>query len=145
MTSPKELLDLKISLLQTKHDMELKLLKDQFYITYESLKPINFIKNTLNDVTSSPDVKGDLIKNAIGIGSGYLSKKILVAGSNNPLLQFVGSLLQMAVSNVVTKHSDSIIETGEMMLMHIFKPSVEKKKEFDFNDHYPVLPGVNGK
>lgn len=33
--------------LQNKQAQELKSLKEQFHLTYESLKPINLIKNTI--------------------------------------------------------------------------------------------------
>ena len=65
-----------IDLLQSKQAGELALLKEQFYCTYESLKPINLIKNTIHELTESPDIKTNLLNSAIGLTTGFLSKKI---------------------------------------------------------------------
>jgi hypothetical protein len=52
-----------ILLLEIKQANEGALLKEQLMETYESLKPINLIKKSLSDLTSSPDFKGDLLRN----------------------------------------------------------------------------------
>jgi hypothetical protein len=108
-----------ISLLQIKQALELKLLKEQFYVTYESLKPINLVKNTLSEVTSSSSVKNNIINNIIGLTTGYLTKKVLVGSSHNPIKRMLGMLLQFAIANVVSRHSGKIKTTGEIILNHI--------------------------
>ncbi len=64
-----------ITALEEKRVFELDLLKNQFHTSYESLKPINIIKNTLEEFSSSTEIKSDMINNAISIGSGLLAKK----------------------------------------------------------------------
>jgi hypothetical protein len=108
-----------ISLLQIKQALELKLLKEQFYVTYESLKPINLVKSTLSEVTSSSSVKNNIINNIIGLTTGYLTKKVLVGSSHNPIKRMLGMLLQFAIANVVSRHSGKIKTTGEIILNHI--------------------------
>ena len=51
-----EALNQAIIRLNHKRVYELQLLKEQFQIAYESLKPINIIKNTFQEVASSPTV-----------------------------------------------------------------------------------------
>jgi hypothetical protein len=92
-------------LLKNKQADELDVLKDQFRITYESLKPINVIKSSLHEIATSPDIKNNLLNNAIGLGMGYLAKKLLVGASHYPIKKILGTLLQFAVTNVVAKYS----------------------------------------
>ena len=44
-----------IRLLKQKQDMELQILRDQLQATYESIKPINLLKNALHEVIVSSD------------------------------------------------------------------------------------------
>lgn len=106
-----------IILLEAKQSLELQALKDQFHVTYESLKPFNILRSAFKEVTTSPDIKDNLLNNAIGMTTGYLSKKVLVGSTHNPLKNIVGTLLQFAIGNVVAKHSSGLIATGGSMLL----------------------------
>lgn len=94
-------LDDRIALLESKKSNEFYLLKEQWQTTYESLKPVNLIKSTFRDVASSPEIKSHLVGNLIGLGTGYLSKKIMFGGTHNPIKKIIGTILQFAVSNFV--------------------------------------------
>ena len=96
-----------IALLEYKQDRELMILKEQFQLTYESLKPLNLIKNAFSEMTNSPDIKGNILNNVIGLSTGYLSKRILLGSTHNPIKRILGSVLQFVVANVVTKKTDS--------------------------------------
>lgn len=109
-----------IVLQEQKYDMDLELLKDQFHVAYESLKPINLIKNLFHEVTASPEIKNDMVSNVIGLGTGFLSKKLLINGSHNPAKRVFGTLIQFAVANLVSKHSDNIKTIGGNLLKHFF-------------------------
>lgn len=110
-----------IALTQYKQAQELKLLKEQFYFTLESLKPVNLIKSAFHKVTSSPDIKGNLVNDAIGLTTGYLSKKVLVGTTRNPIKKLFGVLLQFAIAQVVAKHSDTIKSVGITLLQKVLK------------------------
>ncbi len=122
-----------ISLLQDKQAHQLKILREQFNITYESLKPINLIKSTFREVASSPEIKNNMVSNAIGLTTGYLSKKVLFGASRNPVKRLIGTFLQFAIANVVSKHSDTIKSTGESFVKRIFKNKNEAKQQFSNN------------
>lgn len=121
----------KIALLEAKQSMELKELKNQFHVTYESLKPFNLIKSAFNEVTTSPDIKNNLLNNAIGMTTGYLSKKVLVGSTHNPLKNVFGTLLQFAIGNVVAKHSGGLVATGGSMLLKFLKDRKAKKRQLE--------------
>jgi hypothetical protein len=115
-----------ILLLEIKQANEVVQLKEQLLVTYESLKPINLIKKIFTDITSSPDLKKDLLGTTISLAAGYLSKKVAVGSTHNPIKQILGTLLQLGVTNIVSKNSDGIKTIGMKILSSFFH-----KKESD--------------
>jgi hypothetical protein len=100
---------------------DLEQLKDQFYVAYESIKPINLVKNLFHEVTASPEIKSDLVSNAIGLGTGFITKTLLLGISHNPIKKVIGTVFEFAVANLVSKHSDNIKLIGGNLLKHFFK------------------------
>jgi hypothetical protein len=89
--------------LEQKQVHEWLLLKAQSLTTYEGLKPLNVLKNTLREASISIDVKDSLLVRTMGLTAGYLSR-VLVAGSLlNPVKGVFGMLLQAGISAVVSK------------------------------------------
>jgi hypothetical protein len=107
-----------IQLLESEQAVKKQLLKEQFYITYESLKPLSLLKSAINDLSSSPYLIDNLSGTAIGLVSGYLSKKIFVGASGNLIRKLLGSILQFGVANVVAKHSETIKSIGQAIFHH---------------------------
>jgi hypothetical protein len=97
-----------IALLENRQKQELKILKEQFEITYESLKPINIIKKTFTEMTTSSDLKGNIINNVIGMTTGYFTKKLLLGSSHSPIRRILGTVLQFVITNITTKHTESL-------------------------------------
>lgn len=110
-----------IFLLENKRADELILLKEQLHLVHETLKPINIIKRTFHEVTTSPEIKNNFINNTIGLVTGYLTKKVIFGGSHNPLKKLFGAFLQFAVTNIISKHSDGIKSVGENILNQFFE------------------------
>jgi len=101
-----------ISVLELRQTEEGKLLKQQFTITFESIKPLNVLRKIISDISEPTDLKENMIQTAAGLFTGYISRKLLVRSSKNPLLRLAGVYLQYAVTNFVAKHSDSIKTVG---------------------------------
>lgn len=108
---------------ELKYTNDLEQLKDQFYVAYESMKPINLVKNLFHEVTASPEIKRDLVSNAIGLGTGFLTKTLLLGTLHNPVKKVFGTVFEFAVANLVSKHSDGIKLIGGNLLKHFFKKS----------------------
>ncbi|MCE3278500.1 MAG: hypothetical protein K0S44_691 [Bacteroidetes bacterium] len=100
-----------IAILKVKQTEQGVILKEQFRTTYENLKPLNFLKKTFSQLTSDPDIRGGITSNLIGMAAGYLSKKLMIGSTYNPIKQLLGSVLQMGVTGIVTKNTDGIINT----------------------------------
>ena len=57
-------LEQKITLLKNKQEYDLEILKTHFHYSYESLKPVNIIKNIVQDIVSSSEIKTGFFKGA---------------------------------------------------------------------------------
>jgi hypothetical protein len=110
-----------IELLEIEQSADGVLLKEQLKNTYESLKPINLIKSTIKELTSVKDLKSDLIKTTLSMAAGYLSKKVIVGATDNPLKNTMGTLLQIGVTSLVSKNADTISAAILPTLKSIFK------------------------
>ena len=94
-----------ILLMKMKQSEEFLQLKDQYLYTFESLKPLNLIKNAFGQLATSSEFKGNILSNVIGISAGYLTKKVLLSSTHSPIKRILGTLLQFVITNMVTKHS----------------------------------------
>ena len=81
----------------------------------ESFSPSNMIKSALRDVAHSPDMRSTVINAAIGIGAGFLGKKIYVGNSRNVFKKITGSAVQFLIANFVRKKIPVI---QEINLLH---------------------------
>jgi hypothetical protein len=97
-----------IRLLEIRQAEEGKILKEQFKITYESLKPVNLIKSSLKDLAHSTEIKNNLFETVVSILTGYFTKKIMVSSKSNPFMKIFGALLQFGVTTAISKNADHI-------------------------------------
>jgi hypothetical protein len=119
--------------LQTQRSHELILLRNQFHLTYESLKPINLIKHTFTEVSSSPEIKEGMLNNVIGLTTGYVTKAILIGSSANPIKKILGTLLQFTVATLVAQNSDSIKSIGKVVLDKLFRKPLDNDLKLSNN------------
>lgn len=109
-----------IQILEAEQAIKGQLLKDQFYLTYESLKPVNLLMHTLKEISSSPYLIDNISGTAMGLAGGFLSKKIFVGTSGNLIRKLIGSILQFGVTNIVAQNSEIIKSVGHAILQHFF-------------------------
>lgn len=109
----KEELTEAIRLLKNKQTAELQILRDQFQLAYESIRPINLIKNTLHQVASSSEIRSNLLNNAVGLATGFVAKKLLLGATHNPVKKILGTIFQFAVANLVAKKSEQLHAKNE--------------------------------
>jgi len=97
-----------IRLLEIQQAEEGQILKDQFKITYESLKLVNLVKSSLKELTESVEIKNNLFESIVSIVSGYLSKKLMIKSDGNIFKRILGLVVQFGVTNLVAKNADTI-------------------------------------
>ncbi len=66
-----------IQFLEAEQAVKLKLMREQFHLAYESLKPVNLIENAFKEISASPYLVNNLLSTAVGLLTGYLSKKAI--------------------------------------------------------------------
>ena len=123
ITSAAELKDA-IQLLEAEQSIKGQLLREQLFLTYESLKPANLLRNALKEISSTPYLIDNISGTAMGLLGGFLSKKIFVGVSGNLIRKLFGSVLQIGVTNLVTQNSEIIKSVGQALIRHFF----QKKK-----------------
>ena len=97
-----------IILLELKRVAEEKSLREQLHITYESMKPINIIKNTYREVAASEDLKDNLVNTSVGLVVGYLSKTLFESVSHSPVRKLIGTAILFGVTSAIRKNPDAI-------------------------------------
>jgi hypothetical protein len=110
-----------IEFLEAEQAVRERLLREQFILTYESLKPVNLIRNTLDDLASSPNLIDNIVGTASGLATGYLSKKLFIGTSGNKFRKLLGAILQFSIISVVTRHPDAIKSIGHLLTQHILR------------------------
>jgi len=109
-----------IQLLEVEQADKGQLLKEQLFITFESLKPVNLLKNALKDISTSPYLVDNIVGTAMGLATGYLSKGIFIGASGNKIKRLIGTILQFGITNVVAQNSDTIKLFGKSLFRNIF-------------------------
>jgi hypothetical protein len=116
--------------LEIAHAEEGKILKQQFHLAYESIKPMNLIKSAFKEAVESPDLKNDIINTSVGLAAGYLSKLLFVNVSHNPIKRLLGIALQFGITQVVAKNPGAVKSIGkELMKIISPEPAADKLKE----------------
>lgn len=102
--TPTQKLDNAITILEQRQSKELQEIKNQFDSLIESTKPINIIKNTLEDFSNTPDAKSSIINSVTSIATGYISRKFLIDDSSSNIIKKIGGyVLQFAITNFISK------------------------------------------
>lgn len=119
--------------LEIRHAEEGRLLKKQFHLAYESVKPINLIKNAFKEVVSSGDLKENILNTTIGLAAGYLSKLLFVNVSHSPLRKMLGIALQFGVTKLVVKNPEGVKSLGNALLNKVKSKLAHSEKGTEAN------------
>ena len=118
-----------IYFLEIRQAEEGKILKEQFKITYESLKPVNLIKSSIQELANSVEIKNNLFETVVSILTGYLTKKIMVNSKSNPIMKIFGAFLQYGVTSLISKNAENIRILISDLIDRIFHPIKEEIPE----------------
>jgi hypothetical protein len=99
---------------------------------------MNLIKNTLREAITIPPTGNTIIDNTIGMATGFLTKKLLLGSSSNPIKRGLGTILQFGISNIVYKNSLVIKAVGGAILETVFS---KNKKELPLQTEPVKLKG----
>ncbi len=119
-----------IELLEMRQDAEGILLKEQALLTYESIKPINLIKNIFHESAESDELRGDLLNSSIGISAGYASKFLFQGFSGGPVKKILGTAIMFGIKNLVAHNPETVKKIGKTFFT-IIKKLVRNKDKKD--------------
>ncbi|MES1219551.1 MAG: hypothetical protein ABUT20_28875 [Bacteroidota bacterium] len=102
--------------LESKQAYEGQMLKEQFHLAYDSMKPVNILKNTFKAAIGSKELKADILTTTVGLTTGYLSKKLFEKVSHNPFRKLLGSALMFGITSIVTKNPRTVKSLGSKIL-----------------------------
>ncbi|GIZ08168.1 hypothetical protein [Flavobacterium sp. UMI-01] len=97
------LLDEAIARLEVEKAMKFDELKIQMHHTLTSMKPINILNGTLEDLKQFPEVKSNILQIITSLIGGYVSKKIVIGKSTSTVKKIMGYLFQYAVTHFISK------------------------------------------
>lgn len=109
-----------IKQLEDEQTLQLQQLKEQFYTAYKSLTTAKLFRSTVNDITSSPYLIENIIGSILSLGSGYLSKRIVVGASVSSVRRLLGAVMQAGVTNFVARHAKTVKLLGRHLLTRVF-------------------------
>jgi hypothetical protein len=124
-----------IKLLEFKKAEDEQLLKEISYMTYESVKPINMIKNIFKEAVAPQNMKDNLLNTSVGLGFGYLSKILFQSVVRVPFKKFIGSALMLSIENLVAKNPEVVSALATFFLNSFSKKSdKDDSKEVNYED-----------
>ena len=112
--------------LEAKKTVTEEAMKRQFHETLEIFKPSNIVKNTVSEVSASPQFRHNFFNLALGLASGYVTNKIATGKKAGLLAKSLGTALQFGVTSLVTKNKANEKEVGSKkgsLLQRIFSRS----------------------
>ncbi|NCP21724.1 MAG: hypothetical protein COS42_03815 [Flavobacteriales bacterium CG03_land_8_20_14_0_80_35_15] len=112
-------LKLAILQLEQRQEEEGRILKEQFKLTYNSLKPANILLGAIKDLSSSTLLKDNILNSSVSLGAGYASKMLFQGIVSSPIKKILGSALMFGVTKLVSNNPD-FIKTLEMGFLKIF-------------------------
>ena len=105
-----------IRLLQEQQAFQGLVLKEEFFNVMESIKPINIIKSTFSQVSSSHDLIGNILSTTVGLAAGYISNKTLVGSSANLLKRLFGTVFKFGITSLIARNPEAVKSLGHTLL-----------------------------
>jgi hypothetical protein len=109
-----------IAALELKAAAQKREIEESYYVVSEEFKPLNLVKNGVRSVFSGEN-KTDLFNALIGLGSGLLSRKLLIGKTNGFIGKTVGKAIQWGMAGIVSKNAEKIKEKAGGIIDRLFK------------------------
>jgi hypothetical protein len=106
--SEKIILEAKIVTLRNKQAEDLLILKEIYYTTLDSLKPLNLIKSATVELITDPKLKSNLIIGTIGLGVNYFSNKLLNQNASNSIERVIEKVLKFGIKFLSKKNNENL-------------------------------------
>jgi len=127
--------DLRAAILQleSRQTEEGKLMKEQFLVAVESIKPINLIKNTLREAVGSEDLQDNVLNSSLGFSAGYISKILFQGATSSPLKKIIGTALMFGIKNLIAQNPE-IVKSGGRAIFNFVRNILSEKDKKAHNE-----------
>lgn len=118
--------------LESKQELEGIMLKEQFLVAYESIKPINLIKSTFREAAGSTELQDNLINSTIGMSAGFISKLVFQGLSGSPVKKILGTALMFGIKNLVAQNPETVKTWGKVfftVVKNLFSANADKEQQ----------------
>lgn len=115
-----EELERAIAELELKASSQKKDLEATFAVVTENLKPLNLVRNGVRSVFS-PEHREDLVNAVIGLGTGMLSRKLLLGRAKGIFSKTAGKAVEWGIAGLVSNNAEKIKEKAGTLIDKIFK------------------------
>jgi hypothetical protein len=86
----------------------------------EDLKPVNLVKESARYIFSGKNREG-LVNVLIGLGTGFLSRKLLLGRSHGVVSKTLGKAVQYGMAGVISQNAEKIKEKAGIWIDRLFK------------------------
>ena len=111
--------------LEKKKEIQKLTIKGQAHQAKQALNPVHFIKNTFSRVAETPEIKKILIGSIIGIGLGYIFKKVTTALQEEKLDNMVNKLVGHGMDKVVERNPNSLLSKAVSLTRQLAKEKLK--------------------
>jgi hypothetical protein len=98
--SQKLQLETKIANLKNKQNLDFIILKNQYNSTINSFKPINLIKNSLEDIITTPSIKANVLNGALQLGTIFFSNNFIKLNSVITRVSLLKKVIKVAIKKI---------------------------------------------
>jgi len=95
-------------------------IQETYSAVSENLKPLNLVKSGFRSVFSG-EHREDLVNALIGLGTGFLSRKLILGRTNGFVGKTVGKAIQWGMAGLVSKNAEKIKEKAGELIDRLFK------------------------
>jgi hypothetical protein len=128
-----ESLDQSIRQVEAEHATTHKVFRENLALAGENLNPSSIIGMMINPGKNKQDIEDKTISpvdSVIGMTSGFITKKLLLGATHNPLLKLAGYLVQVGVTELVSRHPEQIKWAGNTLFQLLSRKKKEEKTSF---------------
>ena len=110
-------------------------IQETFAAVSENLKPMNLVKSGFRSVFSG-EHREDLVNALIGLGSGFLGRKLILGKANGFVGKTVGKAIQWGMAGLVSKNAEKIKEKAGELIDRLFRKHKTVSKDIPVKTHY---------
>jgi hypothetical protein len=111
---------------QKRIDQEMNL-KQNWEEVAESLRPANIIRRSVRDILPSANTRSGLMASIIGLGTVFLSKKLILGKSAGPVKKILGTAVEWGISSLILQNAARIKEAGRSVFGKLFRKKHERE------------------